>query len=149
MYKKKLYNIINIVLYFSNKNKMNYKTLKWMLESLVKVYKCPMCNAEINENNVDIVWAAGNTVNIDIECHKCNKHSMIKAEINSINLTSLNLQENWVEWLKKSLEQIKWNITKKSTIDTEQKDKITDKEIVDLNKKLKDTNLNASDLFNI
>lgn len=128
---------------------MNYKTLKWMLESLVKVYKCPMCNAEINENNVDIVWAAWNTVNIDIECHKCNKHSMIKAEINSINLTSLNLHENGVEWIKKSLEQIKWNMTKNDTTNTELKEKITDKEIVDLNKKLKDSNLNASDLFNI
>lgn len=128
---------------------MNYKTLKWMLESLVKVYKCPMCNAEINENNVDIVWAAWNTVNIDIECHNCKKHSMIKAEINSINLTSLNLQDNWIDWLKKSLEQIKWQIIKTKSDESEKWEKITDKEIVDLNKKLKNSNLNASDLFNI
>lgn len=128
---------------------MNYKTLKWMLESLVKVYKCPMCNAEINENNVDIVWAAWNTVNIDIECHNCKKHSMIKAEINSINLTSLNLQDNWIDWLKKSLEQIKWQIIRTKTEESQSEDKITDKEIVDLNKKLKNSNLNASDLFNI
>lgn len=124
---------------------MNYKTLKWMLESLVKVYKCPMCNAEINEDNVDIVWAAWNTVNIDIECHKCKKHSMIKAEINSINLVPLNLWETWIEGLKKSLEDIKWQMTNN---DNSNNDKIiTDKEIVNLNKKLKDSNLNASDLF--
>lgn len=123
---------------------MNYKTLKWMLESLVKVYKCPMCNAEINEDNVDIVWAAWNTVNIDIECQKCKKHSMIKAEINSINLVPLNLWETWVEGLKKSLEDIKWQMTNNNS----NNDKIiTDKEIVNLNKKLKDSNLNASDLF--
>ncbi len=125
---------------------MNYKTLKWMLESLVKVYKCPMCNAEINENNVDIVWAAWNTVNIDIECQNCKKHSMIKAEINSINLIPLNLWDTWVEWLKKSLEDIKWKmLTDNNTSNT---DKITDTEIVKLNKILKNTNLNAQDLFN-
>lgn len=125
---------------------MNYKTLKWMLESLVKVYKCPMCNAEINENNVDIVWAAGNTVNIDIECQNCKKHSMIKAEINSINLIPLNIWETWVEWLKKSLENIKWQMTNNEITSNDKK--ITDIEIVKLNKKLKNSNLNASDLFN-
>lgn len=124
---------------------MNYKTLKWMLESLVKVYKCPMCNAEINENNVDIVWAAWNTVNIDIECHNCKKHSMIKAEINTINLMPMNLSDTWVDWLKKSLDEIKWQMLQNNNNNIN--DKITDTEIVKLNKKLKGTNLNASDLF--
>jgi len=124
---------------------MNYKTLKWMLESLVKVYKCPICNEEINENNVDIVWAAGNTVNIDIECQNCKKHSMIKAEINSVNLIPLNLWENWVEWIKKSFEGIKWQLTNNEITNNDKK--ITDIEIVKLNKKLKNSNLNAKDLF--
>lgn len=126
---------------------MNYKTLKWMLESLVKVYKCPMCSAEIDENNVDIVWAAWNTVNIDIECHNCKKHSMIKAEINTINLMPLNLTDTWVDWLKKSLESIKWQMLQNNETSWNNV-KITDTEIVKLNKKLKDINLNASDLFN-
>jgi len=125
---------------------MNYKTLKWMLESLVKVYKCPMCSAEINENNVDIVWAAWNTVNIDIECHNCKKHSMIKAEINTINLMPMNLSDTWVDWLKKSLEDIKWQMIQNNETKWSN-EKITDTEIVKLNKKLKGPNLNASDLF--
>jgi transcription elongation factor Elf1 len=126
---------------------MNYKTLKWMLESLIKVYKCPMCNAEVSENNVDIVWAAWNTVNIDIECQNCKKHSMIKAEINSVNILPINVWENWIEWLKKSLENIKWQITQNNNQNSNSK-KITDTEIVDLNKRLKNNDLNAQDLFN-
>ncbi len=126
---------------------MNYKTLKWMLESLVKVYRCPMCDAEVSENSVDIVWAAWNTVNIDIECENCKKHSMIKAEINSVNILPINVWENWIDWLRKSLENIKWQITQNNNQSSSTK-KITDTEIVDLNKKLKLNDLNAQDLFN-
>jgi transcription elongation factor Elf1 len=126
---------------------MNYKTLKWMLESLIKVYKCPMCNAEVSESYVDIVWAAWNTVNIDIECQNCKKHSMIKAEINSVNILPINVWENWMDWLKKSLENIKWQITQNNNQISNSK-KITDTEIVDLNKRLKNDDLNAQDLFN-
>lgn len=125
---------------------MNYKTLKWMLESLVKVYKCPMCNAEVSENAVDIVGAAWNTVNIDIECENCKKHSMIKAEINNVNIIPINVWENWIEWLKKSLEDIKWQIAQ-NTRTNSNTNKITDTEIIDLNKKLKSNDLNAQDLF--
>jgi len=125
---------------------MNYKTLKWMLESLVKVYKCPMCNAEVSENAVDIVWAAWNTVNIDIECENCKKHSMIKAEINNVNIIPINVWENWIEWLKQSLENIKSKITQNTRANSNTT-KITDTEIIDLNKKLKSIDLNAQDLF--
>lgn len=118
-----------------------------MLESLVKVYKCPICNAEIIENSVDIVWAAWNTVNIDIECHNCKKHSMIKAEINNVHLLPLSLWETWVEWFKKNLQNIKSQITT-SDITANKNGKITDTEIVKLDKKLKEKNLNVSDLFN-
>lgn len=124
---------------------MNYKNLKWMLESLIKIYKCPMCNAEVSENSVDIVWAAWNTVNIDIECQNCKKHSMIKAEINSVNILPINVWEDWIDWLKKSLENIKWQISQNKSTNTK---KITDTEIVELNKKLKNNDLNAQDLFN-
>ncbi|MFA5916688.1 MAG: hypothetical protein WC850_00455 [Candidatus Gracilibacteria bacterium] len=126
---------------------MNYKTLKGMLESLIKVYKCPMCNAEVSESYVDIVGAAGNTVNIDIECQNCKKHSMIKAEINSVNILPINVGENGMDGLKKSLENIKGQITQNNNQISNSK-KITDTEIVDLNKRLKNDDLNAQDLFN-
>jgi len=108
---------------------MKYKILKGMLESFVKVYKCPMCDTKINEEDVDIVWAAWNTVNINIECNKCKKSSMIKAEINNINLFPLNIKQEQINRF------------------SEINEKITDTEITDLNKKLKNSKLNASDLF--
>ncbi len=119
---------------------MNYKTLKWMVDSLIKTFTCPLCNSGINEENVEIIWAAWNTINIDIECAKCKKHSMIKAEFSSINIP-INLS-NWPKWLLEDLERYK-----NKNIDFLNSKIITDKEIVDLNKKLKKTDLNASDLF--
>ena len=50
---------------------MNFWALKWLVENVVKNYKCPECNSEINDNSIDVVWAAWNTVNIDIECSNC------------------------------------------------------------------------------
>jgi len=120
---------------------MNYQALKWMLEWIVKTYKCPNCSADISENNVDIVWAAWTTVNIDIECAKCQKHSMIKAEMTQINLWEINFSKEWLVWLKNSLEKIKNNLTQAQTR------KIKDEEIINLSKDLKKNNLNISDLF--
>jgi len=118
---------------------MNYQALKWMLESLVKTYKCPSCDADIWENNVDIVWAAWNTVNIDIECIKCQKHSMIKAEITQIDLSRIPL-------IKENIEKLKNNLSKMSGA-SENSKRIVDTEIVKLNKDLKAKNLNISDLL--
>lgn len=121
---------------------MNYQALKWMLESIVKTYKCPACGAEISENNVDIVWAAWTTVNIDIECAKCQKHSMIKAEMTQINLWEVNLSKDWLVWLKNTLEKIKDNLKQINN-----PNKIKDEEIINLSKDLKKDNLNISELF--
>ena len=44
-----------------------------MVENLVSTYKCPFCeNPTISEQNIDIIGAAGNTVNIDMHCPNCN-----------------------------------------------------------------------------
>ena len=56
--------------------------LKNMVENLVTSYKCPFCSGtNIGEKNIDIVGAAGNTVNIDMHCPSCNKHFMAKTEV--------------------------------------------------------------------
>gem|GEM_PF-4588496 len=54
---------------------------------------------------------------------------MIKAEINNINLFPLNIKQEQINRF------------------SEINEKITDTEITDLNKKLKNSKLNASDLF--
>lgn len=67
---------------------MNYQTLKTMIEGLIKSYKCPACDSvHIQEQNVDIIGAAGNTVNIDMQCPACKKHYMARMEVVGMNLS--------------------------------------------------------------
>ena len=128
---------------------MNYQWLKAMIESLVKSYKCPECSSEVNETNVDIVWAAWSTVNIDVECPKCEKHSMIKAEVLAVDVWKINISKENIEKIKENLK----NIGSKLSINTDEKTisntkkVIKDIEITKLNKDLKTSKLKASDLF--
>lgn len=119
---------------------MNFQSLKWMMDSIINSYKCPECTNQINESNIDIMWAAWTTINIDIECFNCGKHSMMKTEILAIDLS-----KNWIsaenfEKLKETIwaikPQLKQNIVK-----------INDAEIVWLNKDLNQNWLNVSDLL--
>ena len=119
---------------------MKFWALKWLVENVVKSYKCPECNSDINDNNIDVVWAAWNTVNIDIECSNCWKHSMIKSEVMTFDLSKLPLPKEKLENIKKELFEIKWQLNSK-------KDFIKDEEIVDLNKDFKKDDFNVSDLF--
>ncbi len=124
---------------------MNYQALKWMLESVVKTYKCPSCWSIISEENVDIVWAAWSTVNIDIECMNCWKHSMIKAEITQVDLSRVNFSSDKLPMIKETLQKIKSNLkTWNWSINT-----IKDEEIINLSKNLKTEDLKISDLFDL
>ena len=89
---------------------MNFKALKWMIDSLVKTYKCPECGNEVNDNNVDVIWAAGTTINIDVECPQCWKHSMIKSEVMSLDLSNSNITAEKLQQIKDTLGQINGKI---------------------------------------
>jgi len=121
---------------------MNFWALKWLVDNVVANYKCPECNSDINDSNIDVVWAAWNTVNIDIECSNCWKHSMIKSEVMTFDLSKMPISEENIETLKKELWNIKWKLTLNVN-----KKLIKDEEIVILNKELKKSSLNVSDLF--
>jgi len=108
---------------------MNYKALTSMVDWLVNNYLCPSCDSKINAENIDIVWAAWNNVNIDIECPKCKNHSMVKSQI--IQLDMQNIQK-----LRDNLNQ------------TKTKNSIKDSQIVELSKDLKARKLKVEDLFN-
>ena len=118
---------------------MNFQSLKWMIESLVKTYKCPECNEAISDSNIDIMWAAWYTINIDIECFNCWKHSMVKTEVLAINLSEKWIPQENIDKLKKSL------LSNNTPLKIEKK--INDEEIVWLNKDLKKWKLNVSDLL--
>ena len=126
---------------------MNYAALKWMVDSLIKSYKCPSCNNPVSEDNVDIIWAAWTTVNMDIWCTKCKKHSMIKVEVVWIDLTEMNIPENKLNEITRGLKMIKWNKSKLEDIDISKEEKIKDEHIVNLSKNLKERSLKVDDLF--
>jgi len=115
---------------------MIYETLKSLVEWLKTSYKCPKCNVKVGESDIDIVGAAWNTVNFDIICPKCGKHGIVKSQLMMVDL-------NWLTEIKHSIESIK----NKLESSKETKVKISDSEIVNLDKDLKNEKINASDLF--
>jgi len=114
---------------------MIYEAMKWLVEWLVTSYKCE-CGSQVWERNIDIVWAAWNTVNFDIICPKCGKHWMVKSQLLLIDQDSINN-------IQHSIEDLKGKLTTNST--TKQ---ISDTEITSLSKDLKEKQINVSDLFN-
>lgn len=120
---------------------MNFWALKWLIENVVNNYKCPECNSEINDTNIDVVWAAWNTVNIDIECTNCWKHSMIKSEVITFDLSKMPLNDEKIKNLKNEFLKLKWNLSAKK------ENLIKDEDIVNLNKDLKNPKFNVNDLL--
>jgi len=124
-----------------------------MVENIVSSYKCPFCSAtDIGEKNIDIVWAAGNTVNIDMYCPSCNKHFMAKTEVVQMELGNLPAEK--VAQIQNSLHALKTKMGGDIEIDAQiipadnaENQKILDKNIVDLQKNLKKENLSLEELF--
>lgn len=118
---------------------MNYKALKWVIDWLINSHKCPNCNSSINESSIDIIWAAWSTINIDISCPSCDKHSMVKAEIAQIDVSNLKVNDikNW-NIKKQIINQLKWWSKNKN---------LKESDISELTNKLKKTNINIWDLL--
>ena len=127
---------------------MNYQMFKSIIDSLIKNFTCPNCNSTAQENNIDIVWAAWSTVNIDIWCATCGKHTMVKAEMAQVDLWDVsNFDANKIDmlkiWLKKQLEtKLKWIIE-----NPKEKILINDNEIINLKNILKKENIKVQDFF--
>lgn len=133
---------------------MNFQALKWMVDSLVQTFTCPKCNSKVDDNCVDVMWTAGQNINIDIICPKCQKHSIIRWQMlaleipiqdvkittnNKWNIEEMKAKLNNIEKYKDNVENIKLT-EKKSTL-------IKDSQIVELNKNLKSNNISMEELF--
>ena len=125
-----------------------------MVENLVSSYTCPFCNGKnISEQNIDIVGAAGNTVNIDMHCPSCDKHFMAKTEV--IQMELWNFTADKIEKIKSSLSALKWKMWGDLTLgdlwseieQIESAESIKDDTISDLHKDLQKKWFNAADLF--
>jgi len=128
--------------------------LKNMVENLVSSYTCPFCQSkDMDEQNIDIVGAAGNTVNIDMHCPSCNKHFMAKTEVVQMELWKFSPEK--LEKIKNSLSALKWKMGGDLSIETiwsdfdstRAEDVIKDEEILNLHKNLQQNSLSAEDLF--
>jgi hypothetical protein len=85
---------------------MNFGMLKNMVENLLTSYKCPFCSGtNIGEKNIDIIGAAGNTVNIDMHCPSCKKHFMAKTEV--VQMDATNLSPDKLNQIQQSLSALK------------------------------------------
>ncbi len=119
---------------------MNYQLLKNLLDSLVLNFKCPECFEGVKDNNIEVVWAAWNSINLDILCQKCQKHTFIKAEANQLNIWNImNLK-----WLSKEeiAKKIIWNIKKEIP-----KNEIKENQILELRDIFKTKNINVTDFL--
>jgi hypothetical protein len=137
---------------------MNFWMLKNMVDNLVSQYSCPFCSGkEISEQHIDIVGAAGNTVNIDMHCPACEKHFMVKTEV--IQMELWNMDSAKLEQIQQSLMALKGKLggnidiepsvgspkaAKQSQKETQ---KIKEENILWLHKELKKDGFSAQDLF--
>ncbi len=140
---------------------MNFQALKWMVDNLVQTYSCPDCSSGVTEDYVDIMWTAGQNINIEVACPKCEKHSIIRAQIVALELPIQDIQVK-VEELEKAesfkmkemqnklenIEKYKWHIEDLKIDSENKKTLIKDSQIVELNKNLKSANFSIENLFN-
>lgn len=128
---------------------MNFGMLKNMVENLVTSYKCPFCwGKDIGEKNIDIIGAAGNTVNIDMHCPSCKKHFMAKTEVLHMELG--NISADKLSQIKQSLSALKWKLGGSLEIENAEildELQIKDESILWLRAQLQKKDINASDLF--
>lgn len=124
---------------------MNFGMLKNMVQNILTTYKCPFCaTTDISEQNIDIVGAAGNTVNIDLHCPKCRKHFMIKTEI--VHMELWNIPQEKLKQIQQSLEAIKGKMGWEWALDTEIEG-VKEEDILKLRWTLKNKEMSVEDLF--
>lgn len=109
---------------------MNYKILKNIIENLLWNFSCPTCGSEVSENDLEVIGAAWNSLNINVACPQCSKNIMVKTEVAHIDLWKINAG-NIPDEIKNKIK------TLKSELPAPTKNQIKDEQIIDLNNKLK------------
>lgn len=122
---------------------MNYQILKSIIDNLITNFSCPSCESGIGEQNLEIVWAAGNTLNVSITCPSCKKNAMIKTEVAHIHMGNID-SANPAESIQEKINLLKWELKKWNVL--WEVPHIKDEQITDLNRKLKNISW-VSDLF--
>ncbi len=130
---------------------MNFGVLKNMVENLLQSYTCPFCKGKtISDGNIDIVGAAGNTVNIDMHCPTCDKHFMAKTEV--VHMELGNVTADKLGQIQKSLQALKGKLGGNIEIEAQilkagNEKKILDENIIDLKKWMSGKDFSVEDLL--
>ncbi len=136
---------------------MNFQGLKAMVDSLVQTFSCPECSSQVWEDSIEIMWTAGQNINIDIECPKCRKHSILRAQmvtmdlpIQEIKIQAEEIDKQITKSMQNKLDEIekfKWHIEDMKSNPKNKYQLIKDSSIIELNKNLKSNNISMLELF--
>jgi hypothetical protein len=66
---------------------MNYLILKSIIEATVVNFRCKDCQSSITDGNINLLWIAWNTINMEVICPNCKTGWVVKAEIGFLNQT--------------------------------------------------------------
>lgn len=116
---------------------MNYKILLNIVDSIIWHFKCPDCSSSIDKDDLEILWTSWWSLNAEVICKKCSRHTYIKAELNKFPVfNNWLINKEQVEIIKNKIEQEK------------SKNKIDDEQILSLRETLlKNENLSVWDIF--
>ena len=131
---------------------MIYEALKWTVEQLIEQYECPECSCGISDNDINIIWAAGTSINMEVICPECKLSEFVEAQVFTLDLSKITQKQVKVDLLKdkiKNIQSYKKEITDVGSLLEEKinNKKIKDENIVWVNKLLKSKNFSLMDLF--
>ena len=131
---------------------MIYEALKWTVEQLIEQYECPECRCGISNNDINIIWAAGTSINMEVICPECKLSEFVEAQVFTLDLSKITQKQVKVDLLKdkiKNIQSYKKEITDVGSLLEEKinNKKIKDENIVWVNKLLKSKNFSLMDLF--
>jgi len=133
---------------------MIFEALQWTVNQLIEQYECPECESNIEAKDINIIWAAWETINMEVCCPECESREYVEAKVFTLDLSQI--VKNYInsEWLKdkiKNIENYKNEISDVSSLlenKEEQKNtQIKDEQIVEMNKILKTKRFSVNDLF--
>lgn len=112
---------------------MNYLILKTIIDSTIMNFRCKECSSWISEWNINVLWLAWNSINLEVFCPNCRTQWVVKAEIWFLN-------QGWNPELLNNIKNINQN-------PMSNKDLIKDSDILSIRESLKNSS-SIEDLFN-
>jgi len=130
---------------------MIFEALNWTVNQLIEEYECPECKWKITWEDINIIWAAGSAINMDVMCPECETSEYIEAQVLTLDFSQLLQNKDKINELSSKIKDISGYKEEITDVDSllSKEDKIKDEEIISINKVLKRRNFSINDLFQI